>query len=664
MAEKRPFRAYAGSNPYIFISYSHKDAALVYPLIEELFLNGYNIWYDQGIPNNALLDLEISQKIRDCDLFLLFLSPNSVRSEYVIGKELPAAQKRDKSILFVRLDEGNYRNVCGNTPVLSWENLLPKLPAACRECEKRDPAPIEVDLSAGIELVNDELTGFSYFINNGKMLLTGFFLTEEMEEDYEETGELDLIVPDRHAGFPLYGIAPGAFDKDEEDAGVITSITLPDYMESLGDAAFNQSSIRQIHLPAMLQYIDMDCFGECYELNRIDLPYGLKDIARDAFWNCDSLEELIVPETVKHIGSGAFDGCTGLRFAAIAPGTTELDTDIFGDLGYYEEEDDPEPDEDTFRILCVKDSAAHRYAVENSYYFQLISEKEMETRFQAPLRQKHEAAMERIRKQNQEAVLNEMFSSEGPYACLLVSDKDREKLDELLLQLAEDGYRIRLSEGVNTAIAENSSTMLIMLSSGNTEDASLIQAIANGSKPVFPLMLDDSPVPSALGSRFILHVSDRSKEDLLNEIREHLILHGCKGNPRNAQSQTSLFTDPRFDYQIDNDGDLTLTACKIRESDIVLPDELFGKPVTKLGNRLFTNRTDLVRIKAGSHVESIGALAFAGCTSLKEVVLPPSVKRILSDAFSRCPADLVIRTEPDTYAAEFAAKAGFTVKRE
>lgn len=42
-------RAYKGENPYIFVSYAHKDKDIVYPVIEELQNRGYRIWYDEGI---------------------------------------------------------------------------------------------------------------------------------------------------------------------------------------------------------------------------------------------------------------------------------------------------------------------------------------------------------------------------------------------------------------------------------------------------------------------------------------------------------------------------------------------------------------------------------------------------------------------------------------
>ena len=44
-----PFEAYQGDQPYIFISYAHKDSEVVYGEITELHENEFNIWYDEGI---------------------------------------------------------------------------------------------------------------------------------------------------------------------------------------------------------------------------------------------------------------------------------------------------------------------------------------------------------------------------------------------------------------------------------------------------------------------------------------------------------------------------------------------------------------------------------------------------------------------------------------
>ena len=45
----RPFAAYTGDEPYVFVSYSHSNSDAVYPELVWLKECGFNIWYDEGI---------------------------------------------------------------------------------------------------------------------------------------------------------------------------------------------------------------------------------------------------------------------------------------------------------------------------------------------------------------------------------------------------------------------------------------------------------------------------------------------------------------------------------------------------------------------------------------------------------------------------------------
>ena len=51
----RPFPAYKGDEPYVFVSYSHSDASAVYPELVWLKESGFNVWYDEGIEVVAAL---------------------------------------------------------------------------------------------------------------------------------------------------------------------------------------------------------------------------------------------------------------------------------------------------------------------------------------------------------------------------------------------------------------------------------------------------------------------------------------------------------------------------------------------------------------------------------------------------------------------------------
>ena len=399
MAEKRPFRACPGDKPYVFVSYSHRDSAAVYGIIDRLFQSGYNLWYDQGIPNNAVLDMEIATRIRRCELFMVFLSPASAASEYVVGKELPLAVERSKRLLFVRLDpndDADYSALTGGAGIISPAEIAACLPRSCRECEHRDPQPIEVDVSVGIEVITDELSGFTYVLSNGGLIITALTGSrrDEESEGEPEFGE-DIVVPARHNGFPVVGIAPSAFEDVTLQSGyydcALSSVTLPDTITELGDAAFCDSTIERINLPAYLTAIGLDCFSDCHYLARVDMPYGLKIIDDTAFFQCDALEEIIVPETVASIGAQAFDGCDALERIVIPPGAAELGNDIFGCI--FDEYDPDEPEEwgeGELRITCVKDSPIHKYAQRCDLPVQLVSETEMDG-YMRPMREAYMA---------------------------------------------------------------------------------------------------------------------------------------------------------------------------------------------------------------------------------------------------------------------------------
>ena len=98
----RPFDAYKGKEPYIFISYAHVDAGLVYPELVALKNLGYRIWYDEGIdPGNEWPD-EIAMAIQNSTALLVYISPNSV-SSHNVRDEINFAGKLNLPIYAVHL---------------------------------------------------------------------------------------------------------------------------------------------------------------------------------------------------------------------------------------------------------------------------------------------------------------------------------------------------------------------------------------------------------------------------------------------------------------------------------------------------------------------------------------------------------------------------------
>ena len=98
------FKAYAGGDPYIFVSYSHKDFSRVYPLIDQLNKKGYRIWYDEGILVSTEFHNMIAQKIQQCSLFIVFISNDAMDSRYV-QDEIHFAVNNNRDLVAVYLEK-------------------------------------------------------------------------------------------------------------------------------------------------------------------------------------------------------------------------------------------------------------------------------------------------------------------------------------------------------------------------------------------------------------------------------------------------------------------------------------------------------------------------------------------------------------------------------
>jgi len=88
----------------LFISYAHLDSGTVLNISRQLKEAGYELWIDKlGIQGGDLWVSEIVKGIRGCDIFLLFVSSNSVRSEYV-RRELDVAFGEKRKIIHVMIE--------------------------------------------------------------------------------------------------------------------------------------------------------------------------------------------------------------------------------------------------------------------------------------------------------------------------------------------------------------------------------------------------------------------------------------------------------------------------------------------------------------------------------------------------------------------------------
>lgn len=97
-----PFEAYMGKDPYIFVSYTHKDKSDVYPILKKINNEGIKIWYDEGIALSEEWDKFIIEKLNGCKIFLSFVSPFVLESQ-MTQKEIYTALGENKIIFSIYL---------------------------------------------------------------------------------------------------------------------------------------------------------------------------------------------------------------------------------------------------------------------------------------------------------------------------------------------------------------------------------------------------------------------------------------------------------------------------------------------------------------------------------------------------------------------------------
>ena len=99
-----PLKPYEGAEPYVFVSYSHKDSEKVFAILQRLQSEGLRIWYDKGIEWGSEWPDYIAEHIHNCRCFMTFHSINSKNSRNC-KQEIYFAVKHEKDILSIYLEE-------------------------------------------------------------------------------------------------------------------------------------------------------------------------------------------------------------------------------------------------------------------------------------------------------------------------------------------------------------------------------------------------------------------------------------------------------------------------------------------------------------------------------------------------------------------------------
>lgn len=139
----------------------------------------------------------------------------------------------------------------------------------------------------------------------------------------------DIVIPAEYRGRPVTRIGDRAFYTNKNNT--VTSVFLSENVTEIGTQAFtNCSFLEKINLPSRLTSIGALAFQSCRSLTgEIIIPDGVTEIGAQAFEFCGKLTKITLGKGVKAIGSAAFSACSGIESIVIPDNVKTIETSAF-----------------------------------------------------------------------------------------------------------------------------------------------------------------------------------------------------------------------------------------------------------------------------------------------------------------------------------------------
>ena len=122
-----------------------------------------------------------------------------------------------------------------------------------------------------------------------------------------------LRIPSEYGGYPVVGIADGAFALTR-----IESVELPEGLSFIGGEAFRSTTIQTVRLPNSLMSLGNQAFAECKQLREAIISPHITTLGAFVFENCSSLSNVTFMPGATTVGESMFEGCSKLSTVSLA----------------------------------------------------------------------------------------------------------------------------------------------------------------------------------------------------------------------------------------------------------------------------------------------------------------------------------------------------------
>ena len=324
-----------------------------------------------------------------------------------------------------------------------------------------------------------------------------------------------------------------------------------------------------------------------YEYNNVPVV----EIKKYAFNNYSSLVSIIIPDSVTTIGNDAFYGCKSLTNIAIPDGVTSIENYTFWGCS-------------SLTSVSIPDSVT---SIGNSAFNKCTSLTSV------IIGNSVTSIGERAFKDCDSLIIT---CSQGSYAEQYARDNNI-------------NYRYTIISKPDTTPANNSTNLI---TSGG-----VYQALLNIQSGGSVLEVDTVPTENSnnlITSGGVYEALQNVDEDTTFTQKQLEQLHYY------ADKDITPSDDSLFEFILNDNGTYSVSANWDENdemlTDIVIPYEYNGIPVTSIGNFTFYTYNTPISITIPNSVTSIGEYAFSSCDGLTSIEIPNSVVSIGNHAFSNC----------------------------
>lgn len=348
---------------------------------------------------------------------------------------------------------------------------------------------------------------------------------------------------------PIVGIRAASEDDFAVSEGVLTkyngsdtSIEIPMGVRAIGPGAFEGSGIETVTIPDYIEIIGDAAFHNCKNLREVNIKSGVNSIGNSAFASCDKLSIANIPDSVNRLGYGVFADDTSLKSISLGP-----DSKFFFNDGALYNKDSTE------LIQYLSGSQALDYempfSVKNIYKYAFWGADNLEY----------------IRVSNNVSFIPAYaFSGCHALKCVLLPESVKRV----------DDYAFYNCDNLGNVIAEQSDIKIAKTATVGATNASVDKGISADASDLIVKNIKNSRVddtesmdvesqPKLSGAIGVIHNGSVSIFDLIDDDKEneYTRLEGEIGSAKTNDGNVNVF----FDEKSENIGTITVEKAEERE---------------------------------------------------------------------------------------------------